>query len=350
MDNIQEFLRPVYGHQNLFHQFLGSLNKQSLHHAWLLSGPQGIGKSYAASVLARFLLRHPKEPYPTILPKEEVDTIFHQVQNGTHPDFFLLQKGEDTLSHSKTFITVDAIRHVTQKLQQTSVYGGWKVVLVDAVDDMNEKAQNAFLKTLEEPTACTVFFLIHHGIGSLAPTLRSRCHEIKMRPLSSTDMEAFLKENPVPLTKQEIDCAQAISEGRLGIFEQLVHFQGLALLDQIIEALLEVLTRRNPPYPKSFHLSEFIGKEEETQESFFYYLITWYLQTITRRLATQDRTPLSGTKEEQNPLPWEMLSLESWLQAQEEVLKLLKEGSALKTELKQRILNCFSALNTDRYV
>jgi DNA polymerase-3 subunit delta' len=335
----------IYGHRPLFQQFLGSLNKQALHHAWLLSGPQGIGKASVAKALGRFLLRHPAPPYPESFPEEATDAIVDQTQSGAHPDFFFLQKGEDTLSQSKSFITVDAIRHVTHKVQQTAAYGGWKVVIIDSIDDMNEKAQNALLKTLEEPAAQTVFFLIYHGTASVAPTLRSRCHEIKMRPLSPDDMAQYIKEKPPTLTPQELEIAEHIAEGRLGIFEQLVHQQGLILLNQIIESVLEVLERRTPPYPKAFQLSESLAKEGESIEPLFYYLMTWYLQSITKRLALGNQQIFYGTKEEHSPLPWGSMTLESWLKAQERSLKILKEGIALKTDFKQRILSAISALN-----
>jgi DNA polymerase-3 subunit delta' len=209
---------PFYGHEKLFEKFLHSLQAQTLHHAWLLTGPQGIGKATAAKILARFLLRHADDSYPTEIPlSEPEDAIGRQTLEGTHPDFILIEKGEEGLSASKNFITIDAVRHVTQSIQQTSSHNGWKVVIVDSLDDMNEKAQNALLKSLEEPSQKTIFFLINHTASTLSPTIRSRCQEVKLQPLSPVLMEAFIKSNHLALTDAEKNLLILMAKGRLGI-------------------------------------------------------------------------------------------------------------------------------------
>jgi DNA polymerase-3 subunit delta' len=334
-----------YGHE-IFHQnFLKGLQSNTLHHAWLLTGPQGIGKASSAKFVARFLLRHPEGSYPKTIPlTESEDTVWHQTHHGTHPDFLLIEKGEDTLSQSKNFITIDAVRHANQMLQQTSERNGWKIIVVDSIDDMNEKAQNALLKNLEEPSPKTLFFLISHMGSNLSPTVRSRCQEVKLHTISTADMNSFIESQSLALTSNEKDLLCLLSKGRLGTFQNLVAHNGLKLLDQIMEGIGEVLRRRTPPYPLCFRLSETLMKEGEMVHHLFYYLFTWYSHRVTEKIATQEfSNPLNDRERDLFTL-FSPLYLEKWLTVQEKILELIRDEQQLKMEPKQTILSCFTAL------
>ena len=340
-----ETSRPqkIYGHQWFFDAFLKSLSQETPHHAWLLTGPQGIGKSLVAQRLARFLLRHSQGPYPETLPSETNDSIFAQTLQGSHPDYLLIQKGEDTVSKSKSFITIEAIRQISHFSQQTSANDGWKVVVVDSVDDMNEKAQNALLKNLEEPSSKTLFFLMSHSTHVL-PTIRSRCQEIKLSPLNATDMDQFTTEHPLPLTPQEKTMAQTIACGRVGILQTILEEDGLSLFGEILEGIQEVLTLRSPPYPNCFSLSERALKKGDPHYRLLQYLLTWYTHRITYCLATHS---FDNPLDEQEAALFQILStlsLEKWLTTQEKILELLAQETYLKVEPKQTILGCFAAL------
>lgn len=335
--------QAFYGHE-MFHQnFLKSLQSETLHHAWLLTGPQGVGKASSAKFLARLLLRHPEGSYPETIPlSEPEDSVWHQTHQGTHPDFLFIEKGEDTLSQSKSFITIDAVRHLNHMLQQTSE--GWKVIIVDSLDDMNEKAQNALLKNLEEPSPKTVFFLISHMGSNLSPTIRSRCQEVKLHPISTPDMEKFISTQELTLTEGEKDLLCLLSKGRLGTFQHLVQNNGLGLVSRIIEGIKEVFTRKSAPYPLCFKLSETVLKEGDAVQGLFYYLLTWYCHRITERIATQDFSKPLNSEERDLFKQLPSLSLEKWLTAEEKILELIRDEQQLKLEPKQTVFSCFIAL------
>lgn len=164
-------------------------------HAVVLAGPQGIGKATLAFHLAHFLLANPDPAgIGDIWPPDPTSGAFRQVASGAHPSVLhLTRPANERTKGFKTVVTVDEIRRVNRFLSMTAHDGGWRVVIIDPADDMNTNAANALLKNLEEPPAKTLFVLIAHSLGSLLPTIRSRCQTIRLQPLDDAELKASLE-------------------------------------------------------------------------------------------------------------------------------------------------------------
>ncbi|MGE0255582.1 MAG: DNA polymerase III subunit delta' [Alphaproteobacteria bacterium] len=165
-----------------------------LAHGWLVAGPQGIGKATLAWRFARTVLA--VRPAGEGLATDPADPGARQVIAGSHPDMRLVRRSHARKApyNFRTEIAVDDIRDLGPFLHQTAARGGWRVIVVDAADDMNRNAQNALLKLLEEPPARTVFLLVAHAPSRLLPTIRSRCRTLLLRPLADADVLAVLEE------------------------------------------------------------------------------------------------------------------------------------------------------------
>ncbi len=160
----------------------------------LFEGPKGIGKATLAFRLARALLSTvPGTPLAPDLGSDPESRTAHQIAAGTHPGLMHLTRPYDEKTKRfKGDLTVDVVRRIVPFLGSTAADGGWRVVIVDAVDDMNINAANALLKALEEPPKRTIFILIAHVAGRVLPTIRSRCRAIRLRPLSEAEMRKAL--------------------------------------------------------------------------------------------------------------------------------------------------------------
>lgn len=192
----RETLR-LFGHAAAQTEFLDAYSSGRLHHAWLLTGPQGIGKATLAYHLARVLLRDADEgdvkakELPAV--GETVDPVFHQVASLAHPDLLVLRR--PWLQQRKrlaTAITVDEARRLRPFLGKTTS-GRWRVVIVDAADEMNISAVNALLKGLEEPPVGCVFILVSSAPGLLPVTIRSRCRHLRLDGLDRHDLDSAVR-------------------------------------------------------------------------------------------------------------------------------------------------------------
>ncbi len=142
---------------------------QRLGHAYLLSGPQGIGLEDFAKQAAHYVMcRGAKQTQAC----DECQSC-HLFITQQHPDFFELRRQEE-----KKEITVDQVRDLIYKLNETSHQGGYKVVWIDGVEFLNQSAFNALLKNLEEPAEKTLFLLTTHQIDRLPATIKSRCQQL----------------------------------------------------------------------------------------------------------------------------------------------------------------------------
>jgi DNA polymerase-3 subunit delta' len=166
-------------------------------HAWLIGGPPGIGKATLAFRMARFVLAHPDPTSPEVqsaatLAVASDHRVATLIAAQSHPDLLVLERTLSDTGKLRTVIRVDDARKVAAFLGATAGFGGWRVVIVDAVDDLNAESANALLKGLEEPPARTLFLLVSHAPGSVLPTIRSRCHRLLMRALAPADLAQAL--------------------------------------------------------------------------------------------------------------------------------------------------------------
>ena len=163
-----------------------------LHHAWLLTGPAGIGKATLAFRFARWMLAG-QTPGGLSIPVQ--DPVFRRVAAGTHADLLTVSRGYDEKrGRHRAEIVTDEVRPIGEFLRRTAAEGGWRVVILDDADLMNRNAANALLKVLEEPPPRAVIILVSSTPGRLLPTIRSRCRVLRMEPLDTPDMMTVLAQ------------------------------------------------------------------------------------------------------------------------------------------------------------
>ncbi len=206
--------------------FLESWHSGRLHHAWLLAGPQGLGKAALAWRIARFLLSRTSgdaSDTPAGLLSEGDYAAGKLLEAGNHPELHLLERlakepGKDAARN----ITVDQVRMLISRLQYTIAIGHWRVIIVDSIDDLEAGAANALLKTLEEPPAKTLFLLISHSPGRLLPTIRSRCRLLRFPPIDDAVLRGWLIGQRPIADMRQIDAAITAAGGIPGRALELV--------------------------------------------------------------------------------------------------------------------------------
>jgi DNA polymerase-3 subunit delta' len=157
--------------------FLDALDRGRLHHAWLLTGPEGVGKATLAYRMARRLLGARPDPAFGALGSAPTDFVSRQVAARSHPDLMVLERATDDGKARKS-IPVDEARLLPAFFANSPAVSPYRVAIIDAADDLNVNAANAVLKTLEEPPARGVILLVSHSPGRLLPTIRSRCRRL----------------------------------------------------------------------------------------------------------------------------------------------------------------------------
>jgi len=197
-DRLEGFPHPreserIWGHGAAERMLAQSLTADRLHHAWLLTGREGIGKATLAYAVARFALAKPEERGQGAHPLD-VDpstSAARQVRALSHPGLIVLRRPIDPKSKRfSSAIPVDEVRRLRSFLGHTADAGAWRVVIVDRADELNQSAANALLKSLEEPPPRTVFLLVSSAPGRLSATIRSRCRRLELAPLASADLHA----------------------------------------------------------------------------------------------------------------------------------------------------------------
>jgi DNA polymerase-3 subunit delta' len=233
-----------FGHAAAEAEVLAAWNRSRLPHALLLGGPEGIGKATLAYRIARFLLSAPKPGAKTLeIPADH--RASRQVAALSHPDLVVLRRiAAEEGKKPPSEISVDEVRRAIAFFGSTAAMGGWRVAIVDSVDELNKNGTNALLKVLEEPPPHSLFLLISHTPGRLIATIRSRCQKLSLRPLAEADVikavESIAAEIP-DLPRAQIKVAAAASGGSVRRALALLLGEGLE-----VRGLTEDLLARLP--------------------------------------------------------------------------------------------------------
>jgi len=228
----------IRGHDQAIERFLGAWRSGAMHHAWLLTGPRGLGKASFARAAALRLLAEAAGPAPD---GEGIDTsethpTAHLINAGSHPDFRLLERIENkTGTALQRNISVDQVRELGDLFSVTPAMSDWRVVVIDAADDLEASGANALLKMLEEPPAKCIFLLVSHVPGRLLPTIRSRCTRLEFLALGDDVMASVLAEQGIePAKIEELVRRAGGSPGKALSYAALdlapLHDQALAIM------------------------------------------------------------------------------------------------------------------------
>lgn len=230
--------------------FLQAFNTGRLHHAWMITGPRGVGKATLAWRIARFLLATPDpdgdgmfapEPATTLDIPADHPVARRMAAGGESALKSVIRTINEKTKKLRQEIVVDDIRALNSFFQLSAADGGRRVVIIDDADLMNTNAANALLKMLEEPPARATLLLISHRPSGLLPTIRSRCRTLGLGTLGADDMAAALAQTGVEITGNTAALAD-LSGGSVGGAIALQTMGGLQLYAELI-GLLDSLPR-----------------------------------------------------------------------------------------------------------
>ncbi len=303
-----------------------------MHHAWLITGPKGVGKATLAFRLARHILsghRHMGTMEPN-------HPVFRRVAAGTHADLLTVEREWDEKRKKlRGEIVIDTVRGVAGFLRLTAAEGGWRVVIVDGAEDINRNAANALLKVLEEPPPRTVIILVCAAAGRLLTTIRSRCRRLRLSKLTDALVEELLGKYLPDLAANSRERVAALAEGSIGRALQLAEGDGLPaaeLVGRVLEAL---------PHPRvqlADDVADALGRSEDAFTTFMDLLraaIASAVRETARGQPDPDQTRLIGAR-----------PLDGWVEIWQALGALQTETEDLYLDKRQAIANTVAMLAT----
>lgn len=208
--------RDIIGHHKLVALLSRSIARQMLPPSLILSGPAGIGKRLAALSAAQALnCLEPvrRGPGADSVAAPEYDACGAcpaclRIARGVHPDVLFLEPND------KGNIKIDPVREAVDRSGYRPFEGRRRVTIIDQADALERSAQNALLKVLEEPPPGSVFLLVTALPDLLLPTVRSRCPQLRFRPLAVSEVaEALMQRDR---SEEEAYAVAALADGSIG--------------------------------------------------------------------------------------------------------------------------------------
>jgi DNA polymerase III subunit delta' len=345
--------QQLVGHDEAQKTLLAAQQGGRLHHAWLLTGPRGIGKATLAWRFARFLLCGQHQSGLFGAGPADLEVPLDAPGRGlvdarSHPDLFHLRRSlnPDT-GRMRAEIAVDDVRALSAFMHMTPAMGDWRVAIVDAADEMNRNSANAILKILEEPPPNAVLLIVAHAPGRLLPTIRSRCRRLALQPLAEDAVIRLLGEF-APDTKPEERTALArLAEGSIGRALELAGAGSLQLYREMVD-VLATLPELDMPRLHAF-AERFAKRGEEANADWrsLNYLFDGWLKGLARHWALgAEGTPVVPSESGLSGRLLAAASLDRWMEAWEKVAHLLSRADAVNLDRKQTVLGSFLALQT----
>lgn len=231
MENFEDIL----GQQHIKNHMLAAVRHQNPSHAYLLHGERGSGRKMLAKTFASALqCEDPtgNKPCGSCLSCMQMIT-------GNHPDVIYVR-------HEKpNVISVDEVRRqINQDVDIKPYRSAWKIYIVDEAEKMNVQAQNAVLKTLEEPPAYAVILLLTTNLDSMLETIRSRCVNMATRLVEDEKLQRYLMQKAY-LPDYKAGVCTAFARGNVGRALELASSQEFEEVREETVALLRSLKEKS---------------------------------------------------------------------------------------------------------
>lgn len=232
MEKQLKFHWPILGHGQIKKYLQSCILNKTLAHAYLFNGPHQVGKFLTAQYLAgSTMCSSSSEKRPC----HQCNSCLQLAKN-IHTDVTIIEKEKD-----KDNITINQIRELQHKLSLRSFLTDYKVAIINGAEEMTEEAMNALLKTLEEPTAKTIFILITQTKELLPLTIVSRCQSLTFKIIPSYQIENWLISRGE--NKEKVKLVARLANGRPGLANILLADN--SLLEQRLDKinyLLEIIS------------------------------------------------------------------------------------------------------------
>ncbi|MCU0790656.1 MAG: DNA polymerase III subunit delta', partial [Nitratireductor sp.] len=329
--------RALFGHEATLDLLASRYASGRMHHAWLISGPRGIGKATLAARFAGHVFRHPDPSsapsrYEKPGPDDAVEAL---VARNAHPNYLHMRRPwNHEAKRFRSALTVDEIRRTVSFFGTAAGQGGWRVAVVDTVDDLNATAANALLKILEEPPPRTLFLVLANAPRMLA-TIRSRCQKIAVKPPSQHEIIEALSALGLAegVDRTELELAAGLAAGSVRRAIVLVTEDGIGLYRRFAE----MAQARSPRWDK---VHELAGEVSAPSANDRYRLLLDIAHDYVARRIRSEPEPGGAV-----PGPAGPGGLAGWVEVWEKTRRSAQLADEWNLDRKQVILNLFSALH-----
>lgn len=273
---------------------------------WLLVGQRGIGKSTFAHHFAKEILTcNPQNPLGL-----SENIVNRQIKAGSYPNLLVIRKPLNKDGETAQEIPVDEARKVIDFLHQSPAIPGWRAVIVDSIDELNKAAANSLLKILEEPPQKTLFLLVCHSLGKILPTIRSRCQQLNLSPLTLEDLN---KKAIQPISEEIAKYVR----GSLGLYHSLSDAGGIVFIQDLTKII--DFSRKGQINPVQKFCEE-ISKDPKRYSCFLWLIEQWIYRKTLETIA-QERA--------------------QWVLVWEKITEFLKDAQNTHLDKNQIMLSCF---------
>lgn len=357
-----KFTARLFGHEAAERLFLDAVNRERLHHGWLITGPKGVGKATFAWRIAKFLLSKNPGTSPgqetsmfgddlpplehTTLSLDEDDPVIRQIESGGNGGLLLVERSlNETTGKMRKDIVIGDVRRLNRFFSQTASEGGWRVAIIDAADEMNPNAANALLKILEEPPEKSIILMIAHSPGRLLPTIRSRCRVLPLTPLAEDSVRAVLAARYPEIAPAELNAAAVMAAGAPGKAIELIGRAGVDLYRQLAAILVRL---PSIDMPGVHSLAGKLGAiKADAEYRLFVEIFSAWLQRLIRQRATgQEVKEVMAGESVQISRISALARVDQWLELWEKMDHLIARAEAVNLDRKQVIVSLFASLKS----
>ena len=305
-------IAELFGQDDAWSQFDSARRSGRLHHAWMITGPKGVGKASFAYQAAAALLG------------ENSDTALAKIRAGAHPNLITIRRPWDEKKKRwRAEVTIDEVRRVPDFFSRSAGETGWRIAIIDSMDEFNRNAANGLLKTLEEPPKQGILFLVTHSPGRLLPTIRSRCRQLELRAPSVEATSNWLQSRH-EITPGDAQSAAELASGAPGRALALLS-SGAVGLEQDVRGLLDRLPHWDPKAARRL-AAKVSTKAGENLRPQLYASLTRNASRLAKQAAEQGAAP------------------DPWLEAWKSIQGLAGEAEGLYLDPKQAALSALAEM------